>query len=64
MNKIGDSGYPLRPWLLTPINNPITEAEKYYNTKHMSTRSLIERCNGVLKMRFRFVKIKKELLMN
>ncbi|CAI6372813.1 unnamed protein product [Macrosiphum euphorbiae] len=50
---LGDSGYPLRPWLLTPITNPTTNPEKYYNQKQMSTRSLIERCNGVLKMRFR-----------
>jgi len=62
MNKIGDSGYPLRPWLLTPINNPITETEKYYNTKHMSTWSLIERCNGFLKMRFRSVEIKRTVV--
>ncbi|XP_060858749.1 putative nuclease HARBI1 [Metopolophium dirhodum] len=50
---LGDSGYPLRQWLLTPITNPTTNPEKYYNQKQMSTRSLIERCNGVLKMRFR-----------
>ncbi|KAL5238488.1 hypothetical protein ACI65C_005898 [Semiaphis heraclei] len=48
-----DSGYPLRKWLLTPISNPTTDAEKYYNQKQMSTRSIIECCNGVLKMRFR-----------
>lgn len=56
LNKTGDSGYPLRPWLLTPIAEPITEAEKYYNIKHESIRSLIERCNGVLKIRFRLIK--------
>jgi len=49
----GDSGYPLRQWLLTPIANPTTNAENYYNQRQMSSRSIIERCNGVLKMRFR-----------
>eukprot|EP00102_Acyrthosiphon_pisum_P021062 XP_016658272.1 PREDICTED: putative nuclease HARBI1 [Acyrthosiphon pisum] len=48
-----DSGYPLRQWLLTPISNPTTNAEEYFNKRQMSTRSIIERCNGLLKMRFR-----------
>ena len=50
----GDSGYPLRPWLLTPIANaqPMS-AEARYNERQMGCRSLIEQCNGVLKMRFR-----------
>ncbi|XP_008178347.1 putative nuclease HARBI1 [Acyrthosiphon pisum] len=50
---IFDSGYPLLQWLLTPISNPTTEAEAFYNKRQMSTKSVIERCNGVLKMRFR-----------
>ncbi|XP_022179580.1 putative nuclease HARBI1 [Myzus persicae] len=50
---LGDSGYALRQWLLTPIPDPSTEAEENYNRRQMSTRSIIERCNGVLKMRFR-----------
>ncbi|XP_071629528.1 putative nuclease HARBI1, partial [Temnothorax longispinosus] len=51
---LGDSGYPLRPWLLTPIANaqPMTP-EGRYNERQMSCRSLIKRCNGLLKMRFR-----------
>ncbi|CAI6359332.1 unnamed protein product [Macrosiphum euphorbiae] len=49
----GDSGYALRPWLLTPFNNPVTDVDQYYNKMQMSTRSIIERSNGVLKMRFR-----------
>ncbi|KAF0748506.1 putative nuclease HARBI1 isoform X1 [Aphis craccivora] len=50
---LGDSGYPLRQWLITPITNPNNEAEEYFNTAQMACRSIIERCNGVLKQRFR-----------
>ncbi|KYB26859.1 Putative nuclease HARBI1-like Protein [Tribolium castaneum] len=51
---LGDSGYPLRPWLLTPfLNVNPGSPEERFNSRHNSVRSLIERCNGVLKMRFR-----------
>ncbi|KAL5243873.1 hypothetical protein ACI65C_011283 [Semiaphis heraclei] len=53
LTNIRDSGYPLRQWQLTPIPDPTTEAEENFNKRQMSTRSIIERCNGVLKMRFR-----------
>lgn len=52
---LGDSGYPLRSWLLTPLNgdyNPGTP-EYNYNRGHKNTRAKIECCNGVLKNRFR-----------
>ncbi|XP_031335010.1 putative nuclease HARBI1 [Photinus pyralis] len=50
---LGDSGYPTRPWLLTPIPNPQAGGEERFNDRICSIRSLIERCNGVLKNRFR-----------
>jgi len=54
LNDIGDSGYPLRPWLMIPILDAADNSpESEYNKKQMSCRSLIERCNGLLKMRFR-----------
>jgi len=37
MHFSGDSGYALRPWLLTPFNNPVTDVEQYYNKMQMST---------------------------
>lgn len=51
---VGDSGYSLRPWILTPIlgaapNSP----EALYNVQQIRCRSLVEQCNGLLKMRFR-----------
>jgi len=50
----GDSGYALRPWMMTPImDNNLNDASRRYNDRQKSTRSVIERCNGVLKMRFR-----------
>ncbi|KAJ3623608.1 hypothetical protein Zmor_004405 [Zophobas morio] len=51
---LGDSGYALRPWLMTPIQNVVPNTpEGRYNESQKRTRSIIERCNGVLKMRFR-----------
>ncbi|XP_064487317.1 putative nuclease HARBI1 [Ornithodoros turicata] len=50
---IGDSAYPLEPWLMTPVRSPTNPEETAYNTAHTKTRCCIEQCFGVLKMRFR-----------
>lgn len=52
---LGDSAYPLRPWLLTPVLNPITPSENRYNSVHVNTRNTIERAIGVFKSRFRCI---------
>jgi len=49
---VGDGGYPCRQYLLTPVLNPATEAEKKYNEAQASARNCIERANGILKRRF------------
>ncbi|XP_052073942.1 putative nuclease HARBI1 [Mytilus californianus] len=51
---LGDSGYPLKPWLLTPSINPSSNGEEKYNRCHKSTRNVIERAFGLLKSRFRY----------
>ncbi|KAJ3662483.1 hypothetical protein Zmor_006830 [Zophobas morio] len=51
---IGDSGYPLQPFLLTPFENaPENTPESNYNHHLVRTRNIIEKLNGVLKSRFR-----------
>lgn len=53
---IGDSGYPLQPWLMTPILDaaPNTPAGRY-TAAHCAARNCVERCNGVLKTRYRCI---------
>ncbi|XP_062581522.1 putative nuclease HARBI1 [Saccostrea cucullata] len=50
---LGDSGYPLKDFLMTPFNNPSTPTEERYNRAHCQTRNVVERAFGVLKSRFR-----------
>ncbi|KAM7302090.1 putative nuclease HARBI1 [Ixodes scapularis] len=52
---LGDSGYPLEPWLMTPVpgNHAAATDEARFNRAHRSTRSVVERCIGMLKNRFR-----------
>lgn len=51
---LGDSGYPLEPWLMTPVQGAIPGSpEDRYNLAHSSGRNHIERTNGLLKGRFR-----------
>lgn len=50
---LGDSGYPLTNWLITPVSVPRSDAESAYNVHHKRIRRLIENCIGILKQRFR-----------
>lgn len=49
---LGDSGYPCRPWLMTPFRCPNTEGKRRYNRAHGTTRAVVERAIGQLKRRF------------
>ncbi|XP_064474017.1 putative nuclease HARBI1 [Ornithodoros turicata] len=52
---LGDSGYPLQPWLLTPLpgDPPPNTPEARYNRRHKAARGIVEKCIGLLKSRFR-----------
>nr|XP_012218224.1 PREDICTED: putative nuclease HARBI1 [Linepithema humile] len=50
---LGDSGYPCKPYLLTPILNHRNPCEERYNASHIRTRTIVERCFGEWKGMFR-----------
>uniref|UniRef100_A0A6M2DUP9 Putative nuclease harbi1 n=1 Tax=Xenopsylla cheopis TaxID=163159 RepID=A0A6M2DUP9_XENCH len=50
---LGDSDYPLEPWLLTPFTNTENDAENKFNVLHEETRSTISKTISNIKSRFR-----------
>ncbi|GBG89815.1 hypothetical protein CBR_g49666 [Chara braunii] len=47
---LGDQGYPLLPWIMTPIGRTTTTTqERTYDNCHSAVRSCIEHCFGRLK---------------
>lgn len=58
MHLIGDSAYLLLCTLMTPFrdNGHLTRSQIIYNVKLSSIRSIIERCFGLLKTKFRRLK--------
>ncbi|XP_025018167.1 putative nuclease HARBI1 [Tetranychus urticae] len=49
---LGDSAYPCKTYLMTPLSDPNTLAEMIYQKKHIKTRNLVERSIGAWKRRF------------
>lgn len=46
---VADSGYAIKPYVITPLLNPHTRAEHLFNEAQIRTRNPIERSFGVLK---------------
>ena len=61
---LGDSGYPSKSFLMTPIGTPTTPVEQLYNRSHTTTRNCIERCFGVIKRRFPCLKLGLRVKLN
>ncbi|KAH6931421.1 hypothetical protein HPB50_024389 [Hyalomma asiaticum] len=61
---LGDSGYLLETWLLTPIPGNLAPGtpESECNKEHTSMRNVVGRCIGVLKSRFRCLQRYRALL--
>lgn len=64
---IGDKGYPLLPWLLTPYrdrpNAPRSYAERLFSKKVRKGRSIVEHAFGNLKQMFRELLKKSDFCM-
>lgn len=54
---LGDSGYPLKNFLMTPLNNPRDRGEALFNESLIRTRNVVERTIGILKRRFPILSI-------
>ena len=49
---LGDSGYPCRQYLMTPIHDPQTRPQRNYNVAQIRTRNTVERMFGTWKRLF------------
>jgi hypothetical protein len=60
---LGDSGYPLLPWLMVPHRNArnCTVLERLYNKKLRKGRCVVKNAFGILKQTFRELLVKSDL---
>lgn len=60
---IGDSGYPLIPWLMVPHRGPgqLSVAEQLFNRRLRRGRCVVENAFGILKQTFRELLVKSQL---
>ncbi|CAH1981278.1 unnamed protein product [Acanthoscelides obtectus] len=49
---VADSGYGIKPYLITPLSRPETQSQHLFNESQIRTRNPVERCFGVWKRRF------------
>lgn len=49
---VGDSGYTLSSYMITPLRNPVLAEEALFNESQIRTRNVVERQYGVWKRRF------------
>ncbi|XP_063223351.1 putative nuclease HARBI1 [Bacillus rossius redtenbacheri] len=49
---LGDSGYPLLQWLITPTINCVHAGSLAFNRAHKKTRRIVENAFGILKEKF------------
>lgn len=60
---LGDSGYPLKKYLMTPLHDPMLAEEILYNEAHIRTRNVVERSYGIWKRRFPILRLEMRLKM-
>lgn len=49
----GDCRYPLKKWLMTPVQFPETPADFRYNLAHTATHEIVDRTFRAIQTRFR-----------
>ncbi|XP_025163925.1 putative nuclease HARBI1 [Harpegnathos saltator] len=60
---IGDDGYNLEPWLMTPLKHEIPGSPRFrYNNNLCSARSCVERLFGVWKAVFKCLSVQRRLM--
>ncbi|XP_021441551.2 LOW QUALITY PROTEIN: putative nuclease HARBI1 [Oncorhynchus mykiss] len=50
---LGDCHYPLKKWLMTPVQYPETSADFRYNLAHTATHDIVDRTFRAIQTRFR-----------